>query len=48
MAGRTRLGAMTGWFTAFAKTFHQGAGPEIVHLGEGNLQFGSFAPEIFE
>jgi hypothetical protein len=39
---------MTGWFAAFAKTFNQGPGPEIVHLGEGNFQSGSLALEIIE
>jgi len=39
---------MTGWFPAFAKTFNQGTGPKIAHLGEGNLQLGSFALEIIE
>jgi hypothetical protein len=48
MAGRIRFGAMTGWFTALAKACHQGPGPEIVHLGEGTLQPGSFALEIIE
>jgi hypothetical protein len=48
VAGRIRLGAMTGWFAALAKAWDQGSGPEIVHLGEGNLQFGSLALEIVE
>lgn len=48
VAGRIWFGAMTGWFAAFAKTFNQGSGPEIVHLGEGNFQSGSFALEIVE
>jgi hypothetical protein len=48
VAGRIRLGAMTGWFAALAKAWDQGSGPEIVHLGEGNLQSGSLALEIVE
>ena len=48
VAGRIWFGAMTGWFAAFAKTFNQGPGPEIVHLGQGNLQSRSFALEIIE
>jgi hypothetical protein len=43
-----RFGAVTGWFTALAKACYQGPGPEIVHLGEGNLQPRSFALEIVE
>jgi hypothetical protein len=45
---RIRLGAVTGWFAALAKAIHQGPGPEIVHLGEGTLQPGSFALKIIE
>ena len=48
MAGRIRFGTMTGWFAALAKACHQGPGPKIVRLGEGNLQPGSLALEIVE
>jgi hypothetical protein len=48
MAGRIGFGAMTIWFTALAKACNQGPGPEIVHLGEGDLQSGSFALEIIK
>ena len=48
VAGRIRFGAMTGWFATLAKAWDQGSGPEIVHLGEGNLQPGSLALEIVE
>ena len=48
MAGRIRFGTMTGWFAALAKACHQGPGPKIVRLGEGNLQPGSLALEIIE
>ena len=48
MAGRIRLGAMTGWFATLAKACHQGSGSEIVEAGEGDLQPGSLALEIIE
>ena len=48
VAWRIRFGAMTGWLAALAKAWDQGSGPEIVHLGEGNLQLGSLALEIVE
>jgi hypothetical protein len=48
MAGRIGFGAMTGWFTALAKACNQRPGPEIVRLGEGNLQTGSLALKIVE
>ena len=46
VARRIRFGAMTGWFAALAKAWDQGPGPEIVHLGKGDLQPGSLALEI--
>jgi hypothetical protein len=39
---------MTSWLAAPAKAIHQGPGPEIVHLGEGKLELGTFALEIIE
>jgi hypothetical protein len=48
VALRIRFGAMAGRFATFAKAWDQGSGPEIVHLGKGNLQPGSLALEIIK